>query len=194
MTNQSLKTIAVSPETIALCRDFAERSVHSSLSHYEKRGQGNVTKVKDDITTGKVVEFAICQALRSHSINCSEPDIEVYEAKRKSYSADLMFGESLENAIHCKAQKASQGLAYGISWIFQKYDGLVCKPKPNDYIALASIADSLNVVELRHFVRADAVKSLYAPLKLLHLNKSKTCLYQSDLESATHLLTTLPWV
>lgn len=195
MIDTILETIHVSPETIAMCRDFAERSVESSLDEYKRRKQFNRKKIEDDITTGKVVEFAISHALQAHGINCTLPDIAVYEAKQKSFDADLRFGPELQYRIHCKSQKQSQGKAYGISWVFQRYDKLVCKPSAEglDLIAFSSIADTLDVVQLRHFVNAFDVKGLYNQLKLIHL-KSKVAIYNDDLEALPALVTSAPWL
>lgn len=47
---------------------------------------------------------------------CSEPDVQIYKGRSKSFDADLRWKGK---AVHCKSQSVESAELYGASWSFQ---------------------------------------------------------------------------
>lgn len=117
------------------CLGFSEKSVDSSIDQYSKRSQNNIEKIKDDIYLGKVAEYAIYNHYKSQDKKISLPDITIYDAKHKSYDADLTL--SNQYSIHVKSHYIKS--QFPTSWVFQKTDPLIKSPSTSDIIALCVI-------------------------------------------------------
>lgn len=172
-------TIEISNEVRELSLDFAERVIDSNVTHYAKRNQTNKKKIINDICVGKIAEFAVNRYFKLRGIDCTQPDLNVYEAKKKSFDADLII--SCVKHIHVKSQLDSSAKRYGTSWMFQKTDKLITQPKATDYIALCLTKDGLSEVMIKSFLKADAVTDKYDLPKLPQLY-SKRALYWESFE------------
>lgn len=177
------KRIEVTSEIKQQSKEFAENVIETNVNQYARRNQGNRAKIINDIMVGKVAEFAVYQYYKSMGLDCTQPDTTVYEAKKKSFDADLIVSENLDlKHIHVKSQLLSSAKRYGASWMFQKTDKLIEKPKEVDYIALCLTPDSLDFVELQCILPASRITHLYALPKLPQLY-SKRALYWDDVSS-----------
>jgi hypothetical protein len=131
------------------CRKFAEDSVDSSAKVW---GNGRITRARlvEDVYVGKLGEFAAYEHISKYQSNLTKPDLEVYSARQKSFSADL---SSKYSNFHCKTQSMESAHKYGISWIFQyeengRKDPMLKNPGPKDQAVLMLMVDD-NTVEIK---------------------------------------------
>jgi hypothetical protein len=139
---------------------------------YASRNQTNENKVRADIYLGKLAEYAVFNYLISKGRKCSAPDITIYEAKQKSYDADLYVNG--QSPLHVKSCIQAQG--YGNSWVFQPNDPLVLSPSEDETIALV-VATSDAVFDC-YIVKALDVIEMYRAPRKIELNKK--VLYEED--------------
>lgn len=133
--------IKLSKDVEQACIDFADARLKGSSELYKRRGEARLEKIRQDIITGALAEFAVKECVQSDARYCSEPDLTIYEQANKSYAADL---ESENCQIHVKSQTKEASERWGLSWIFQKNDPLVRQPESTDIIALTQV-DGLSV-------------------------------------------------
>lgn len=158
------------------CLTFAEKCVDSNIDAYHKRGQKNREKIINDIYQGKTCELALSLYLTKIGFPQHEPDFEIYEKSKKSFSADLSVGDF---KIHVKSQNAEQAEKYGMSWVFEKKDKLITKPKEEDFIALVLVKS--DAIELKKIIKAQSLVDCYKPPKIKWLD-TKACLYYEDIK------------
>ena len=167
------------------CKVFAENEYETTGAHRRKRYQSNPKRVKMQTADGKMGEWLVTKYLKSMGLECSEPDMEIYKASKKSFDADLYVGE---HHLHCKTQNAESAQRYGISWVFQagsRYgsrghsdpivgggDGLAVfvKLDPKEY--KGTICGPFKMEDLRPHFKDPVLK---------HLKGIKTCLYWKDI-------------
>jgi hypothetical protein len=140
-----IDTVKITKADREKCEEFANASVDSSLNHYKRRKQGNRDKIIQDITTGKLGEIAAYRLLRRNGIYSRQPDFEIYDARGKSFDADLGWKEY---NFHCKAQNEDSANKYGVSWILQwggkghgHVDKLFKRQEPTDYLIPSLVRD-----------------------------------------------------
>lgn len=167
----SIKRVILPDTVLYKCREFAEKCVITNIDAYKRRNQSNPDKIIEQIITGKLGEFAVAEIL-----GFGEPDLQIYEAKNKSYAADLV-GEGKD--IHVKAQTRDSAGKYGTSWSFSTWDSLITKPKPIDFIGLC-VVDGPEV-DFYGLFQMDTVKQLLREPVLYQLRASKRVLYWEDL-------------
>jgi hypothetical protein len=170
--------IVVSKTTIKRCSEFAEARMQSSTKLYVDRGERQLSKIFRDIVGGTVAEFAVCNYLKSKNLDCTDPDLTIYEKRGKSYSPDL---NSDDRRIHVKSQSAESAERHGLSWTFQKKDPLIWGPHKQDYLALTETKD--NCVTIKAIVRARNLQDehLYSEPKNTAYAYSKTVVYWDEL-------------
>lgn len=176
MSVTTISLLAIGDDQIRECYSFAEASYSSSLDKYSRRNQSNHDKIKNDIYLGKVAEYAMYNYYVSRGFKVSVPDVEVYDARGKSFDADLTLYSDMDYKIHVKSHFI--GSVFPTSWVFQKEDPLVKHPKEYDIIALCNI----NSVGQGECIidRALNMGGLYRPLMKKSL-ASKTSIYLEDL-------------
>lgn len=155
--------------TLARCELFASHSVSTSTSEYSRRNQHSMVKIRDDIYRGKVAEYMVYDYLTFKGNETSLPDVEIYEARRKSYDADLV---SNGYNVHVKSHTLNPN--YPVSWVFQKSDKLT--KGSDDFLALVIMDEEFEAKaylgQAKHFTfRPPVNESL----------KSKTCIYVDDI-------------
>lgn len=166
--------IELTEKALKLSRDFADKVVGTNIEAYKRRGQSNLRAITEQIYGGKLAEFAVASVLK----DCTEPDVEIYDKKKKSFSADLIWNEK---QIHVKSQTRESAKKYGTSWSFQKQDRLIKQPTPEDLLALCVLDLSLNTVCLWGVFPATlAVPILKEPV-VYQLRNTKSVLYWDDL-------------
>ena len=94
--------------------DFAQAV--TATVNYADSNQSVLKKIQDDHFVSKLGEEAVRILFEGRECSVVGPDYSVYEAKRKSWSADLKVN-GLEVAV--KTQRRSAANRYGLSWTFQ---------------------------------------------------------------------------
>lgn len=182
----SLK-INVTNDMIERSTEFANSVIDTNVNQYARRNQGNREKILKDICVGKIAEFAVHHYFKIHGVDCTEPDVNIYQAKKKNFGADLITTlDSDITHVHVKSQLMSSANRYGMSWMFQQSDSLITRPKPSDTLALCLTEDDLSTVELKGILSATSVIERYKLPKLPQLY-SKRALYYDDIKDLARL-------
>lgn len=182
-----MKRIEVTDKERELAQDFAIRVIDTNVNHYARRNQSNKDKIINDITVGKIAEYAAAKMFLLHGIDCTEPDITVYGAKKKSFDADLIIATAKH--IHVKSQLTSSARRYGKSWMFQKTDKLITKPKETDYILVCNVDDSKEFVVTEALFKANEITHLYGEPKVMQLSSKKALYWDtvSDIKELNYI-------
>lgn len=167
--------ISLTDEEISKCKKFAQDVVHTNIDKYRERNQCDVDKIVDDIFVGKLAEYASYKLLLSKGKQVEEPDVKVYSARRKSFSADLTDGKM---QYHVKCMKKSTAERFGLSWSFQMEDKLVTQPSDTDAMILCEIDNT--DVDVKAIVKASKVTGLYTKPVLRKLWYVKRVLMWDD--------------
>ncbi len=169
---------------------FANDRIDKSKALYNYRGESKVSKMIEDIVVGTVGEFAVAKYLRQQGLDCSRPDLKIYEAKRKSFEQDLLALKVLQEdpikckqfKIHVKSQSVASSKRYGNSWLLQKSDKVTKDPGNNEYYAFTEV-DGLNVTILGVVKCSDVIKhGLLSECKVPWYRDTKHALYWMDFE------------
>jgi len=170
--------VKISPTTLKTCENFADARLGASANLYKKRGEQQISKIRQDIITGTVAEFAVQQFLKLDGRNCSAPDLTIYPATQKSYASDLC-SEGLD--VHVKAQDVESANRWGLSWLFQKKDPVIKLPKAKDYVCFCKVSG--RSVQIKAIVRAKKLleEHLISELRLSGYNKTKKAVYYDEL-------------
>jgi hypothetical protein len=113
-TFRTPQTVQLSPETIARANAFAEAVIDTV--NYHDSNQSRRQKIRDDHFVSKLGEEAVRQVFEARDCIVEGPDYSIYDAKQKSWVADLKIN-ALEVAV--KTQRRSAANRYGLSWTFQ---------------------------------------------------------------------------
>lgn len=183
------KYITLNPADIKVARDFAAKSVSSSLDQYARRRQTDPKQVMHQIYTGKLGEFAVCQWLSTYKLPVSTPDTTIYDARHKTFAPDMVIriaGEA-DVPLHVKAQDEQSAERFGISWTFQYSatagsDKEIFSPNrnPNAYIAFVGISGGNAVIFGMPLVSTLFEYDLFRDPKLAKLRGIKTVVYYDD--------------
>lgn len=157
---------------------FALESYRTNVDEYARRGQTDQAHIVEQIAQGKLAEIGTVEILKQRrpGIPISEPDFEVYSAEGKSYEADL---EAFGYLLHIKSQSRKKAERFGLSWVFQKSDPLVHRPKLQDAILL-TVRDAERIY-LLWLGFAMSVINKYKPPRASALRATKTCIYYEDI-------------
>lgn len=174
---RSHAVIRLDPHIWTKCQAFATSVIGSNLDKYESRGQENFYLIKEQISQGKLAEFALAYFFDVLGIPCSPPDCRIYSTRNKSFDSDLV----LDNAtrLHVKSITKQSAERFGLSWIFQKEDPLVMEPEPMDWVALTTIVSPTTV---KYYGSIAAENIEYAELKKAILRKTKCAIYFDSLD------------
>lgn len=109
------------PQTILLPENVRKRALAFAVEvtgtvNYEDSRQSITEKIRDDHFVSKLGEEAVRILFEGRECRVEGPDYGVYEARRKSWAADLKVN-GLEVAV--KTQRRSAANRYGLSWTFQ---------------------------------------------------------------------------
>jgi hypothetical protein len=168
--------IKLSNSEIKKCEQFSHDVVHTNIDKYRERNQTDIDKIVNDIYVGKLCEYAVFKLLKSKNKSVNEPDLKVYSARRKSFSADLTDGKF---QYHVKGMKQETAIRFGLSWSFQVEDKLVKFPTDNDVLVLCEIAG--NDVDIKTIIKAKDLSELYTFPKLAKLKHIKRVLMWDDI-------------
>lgn len=171
-----------------LCNKFAEDCYPTHKNHYAKRNQFNKDKIIEQISLGKLCEFATYQVLSDKYPDLSLPDTAVYTGSKKSFDFDM---KANNLNLHIKGQLQSSAKLYGQSWIFQwagdgkgHCDKEIFYPTiKNQYVSFVlmdkKVADICAIVSL-DFLHEH---NLFKLPKLDYLQKTKRAVYWDDLKA-----------
>ena len=113
-TFQTPQSVHVPDESVERARAFSIKV--TTTVDYRDSNQGIAEKIRDDHFVSKLGEEAVRILFEGRNCRVEGPDYSVYEAKRKSWAADLRINE-LDVAV--KTQRRSAAKRYGLSWTFQ---------------------------------------------------------------------------
>jgi hypothetical protein len=164
------------------CYDFAKKEIVTTERMRNKRGQFNREKMIYDTTIGKMGEWSVTWLFWKNNIDCSEPDMEIYEKHRKSFDADLTY-DGVD--LHVKSQCEEAARRYGTSFVFQKggqgrghTDPII---RSGDGQAIfAVVHESTMSAEIYGPITTDVLRDNLRDPKLDYLKKTKACLYLED--------------
>ncbi|GJQ35640.1 MAG: hypothetical protein JETCAE01_16500 [Anaerolineaceae bacterium] len=110
-----------SPQIVPIPDEVRERAQAFAIKvtgtvNYKDSNQTVIEKVRDDHFVSKLGEEAVRILFEGRNCLVDGPDYGVYEAKRKSWAADLRVND-LDVAV--KTQRRSAANRYGLSWTFQ---------------------------------------------------------------------------
>lgn len=97
-------------------RAFVFANAVTNTVDYQDSHQSVLEKIRDDHFVSKLGEEAVRILFQGRDCLVEGPDYGVYEAKRKSWAADLKVN-GLDVAV--KTQRRSAANRYGLSWTFQ---------------------------------------------------------------------------
>ena len=166
--------------------DFSEQRIEGSKTLYSRRGEKNVEKMKTDILTGAIAEYAVYNYFKSKGLKCSRPDLKIYEKRKKSFDADLtaynFYKEKIN--VHVKSQTTASVKRYKQSWLFQRSDSLVKSPEVNDVMVFTNVCTDTWECSIVGFVHPRLVceMSLWGECKVPYYRHSKVAIYLTDLE------------
>lgn len=132
---------------IELCHIFARLCISSNLDILKKRNQTYVPKLIKDIQQGKLAELLMFNYINDtykKEVKTSlyiAPDFNVYPKYLKSFDADITLGDK---HYHVKSILRSNAEKFGTSFMFEKNDPIVNKPKDNHYLCLVRLEDDLS--------------------------------------------------
>ncbi len=182
----------ITKEILESCSKFADDSVATSADKYARRGQMNVSKIRNDIRNGKIGEEGAWIKVSELYPNLSRPDFNIYDKKDKSWDPDLKDSDS-NIRVAVKTQDYQSELDFSRSWVFQfgnggKYDcdtGIFGKELDlNHYVSFVSINVPKRFGELRAIVKVQWLhdKKLFKEMKNPNLRGNKVAVYYEDLE------------
>lgn len=164
------------------CNDFAQKEIVTTERMRNKRGQFNREKMVYDTTVGKMGEWAVTWLFWKNNIDCSEPDMEIYEKHRKSFDADLTY-DGVE--LHVKSQCEEAARRYGTSFVFQKggqgrgHTDPIIRSGDGQAIFVV-VRETTRSADVYGPITTDVLRKNLRDPKLDYLKKTKTCVYLED--------------
>jgi transposase len=123
----SIQLTNLDVDEVIRAKRFAEKVV--STTDYSDSNQSFREKIQMDHFISNLGEEAVRKVLQAYA-KVEGPDYAIYEAKEKSWEADLLVN-AMELAVKTQAQ--SSAIKYGRSWTFQdgmqRRDTILDKPK-----------------------------------------------------------------
>lgn len=165
-----------------IIKKFVDNCYSTTKEVYDARNGSREEKQKADNTSGKRAEVMIHNYIKAQGINVSPVDFKIYGAGEKNFNADLFYKKNnLKHNIHVKSCIETRDKSN--SWVFQKFDPLVCKPDDSDYLALVVFPRNALIENegYAYIVKANKIETLYKLLEQQHLNSNKTAIYERDL-------------
>ncbi len=167
----------IDEELYEKCKKFAHDRIGKSSNLYAYRGESNQNKMIEDIVIGTLGEWAIYNHLIELGYKIEEPDMKIYEAKRKSFNADLQFDEV---NIHVKSQGVESVKKYGNSWLLQRSDKVVKTPTEYDIFAFTNVNLIDKTINILGYCWATDMK--YDECKVPRYRSTKVAIYINQIE------------
>jgi len=170
----------ISDEIYNKCLEFAHKRIEGSSGLYAYRGEQNRNKMIEDCLIGTLGEWGAHSYLLTKGIKVSEPDLNIYETKRKSFAADL---SNADYSIHVKSQSLKSFKKYGASWLLQRSDRIVKEPTDKDYFVFVKVNSKEVEIMGTCKVRDIVINGLWGECKVPSYRHSKVALYLDELGS-----------
>lgn len=174
--------INIDPDKLKDCREFAKKRIKSSKGLYAYRGESKSDKMIQDIVIGTIGEWAIKEYFDLHGMDCTVPDMTIYEKNNKSYNADLLINYY---DVHVKSQGIKSAKLYGNSYLVQRSDKVVKEPSDKDLFAFAEVDLDNNEVRILGF--CPAKRMIYGECKVPRYRHTKKAIYIKDLKDRVFL-------
>ena len=164
---------------------FADERLEGSENLYRLRGESKAEKMRIDLITGALGEYAVYNYFKSLGLKCSRPDLKIYNTRKKSYDADLkaenFSGEKVD--VHVKSQTKASVKRYNQSWLFQRKDKLVSDPRIDEIMVFTNVCEKTWGVSIVGFVHPRLVSrfGLWGECKVPFYQKTKVAIYLEDL-------------
>ena len=113
-TFRTPQSVQLPPEAIARASAFADTVIDTV--NYRDSNQSRRQKIRDDHFVSKLGEESVRLVFEARKCIVDGPDYTIYDAKQKSWVADLKIN-ALDVAV--KTQRRSAANRYGLSWTFQ---------------------------------------------------------------------------
>lgn len=180
--NHLIMRIKVPQRIIDKCYQFADDVIGTNVTHYRRRNQYNPDVIKSQIIQGKIAEWGVYLIYKKNGYFCTKPDMRIYKGRNKSYDPDLtmVIGKGKKKElyyIHVKSQSEDSAEKYGFSWLFQKKDPLVQKPKEEDICVFCLVHNDFKVEILMEDYAANLN---WAKPKLAYIQETKVAYYLGD--------------
>lgn len=163
------------------CKNFANKRIEGSSYLYAYRGESSKNKMIDDCVIGTLGEWAAYYYLKNKGIKVSEPDMNIYPARRKTFNADL-FNKELR--VHVKSQSDKSFKYYGASWLLQKKDRIVLTPDDDEFFIFVRVSGLIGDVVGSCRVKDIVDNNLWSECKVEKYRHSKVALYLVELQKS----------
>ena len=187
-------TKKITKKDLKKASEFAEARFEKSKVHYMRRRQFNETKIKHDIMVGALGEIAAFKMLKEdYGVGVGAPDLNVYEAPKKSFDADLQ--DKKGHKFHVKSQSVTSSEKYGRSYILQyggnghgHTDKLFRNTNSNDYLIPTEVDTEKMIVTLFGCYRIETIfkEDMIKLPKIEWLQDIKRAIYLDDLETLNY--------
>lgn len=173
------------PQTIIIPNEAQERAFRfaemvTATVNYQDSNQSIKEKIRDDHFVSKLGEEAVRILFQGRECLVEGPDYGVYEARRKSWAADLKVN-GLEVAV--KTQRRSAANRYGLSWTFQdsseRRDPILSMP--NAWVCLVVFEDLKSEMECLVYPLRKIKQLIFEPPRLSKLAGKKQAVYLETL-------------
>ncbi len=174
------------PQVVLIPDDAKERARAFAVKvadtvNYRDSNQTVVEKVRDDHFVSKLGEEAVRILFEGRQCLVEGPDYSVYEAKGKSWAADLKVND-LEVAV--KTQRRSAAKRYGLSWTFQdspeRRDPIL--DTPDAWVCLVVFEDLKGETECVVYPLRKIKQLIFEPPRLVKLIGKKQAVYLETLQ------------
>jgi hypothetical protein len=177
MRQTSVETIFLTKADMKRARKFAKARVDDNTELYSKRGGFK----EEDIVSGAMAEIGVYKLLKDHEIEVGKPDFTIHEVRKKSFDPDLTDGI---HHFHVKGQTLESKQKYGASWIMQRTDPIITRPKLMHYLVPCTVHIETGRVEVYGIM---SIKSLVqngciGECKVEWFRKTKVALYLDHIE------------
>ena len=173
----SIETWFLSKADIKRAKKFAQSRYEADTALYERRGGFKI----EDVISGAMAELAVYRVLKEKGVEVGYPDFKIYEAKDKSYAADLTDGL---HHFHVKGQTLESKKRYGASWLLQRNDPVIASPERLNYIVPCTVDLETGRVEIYGILSALSLVQNHCigECKVPWFQKYKVALYLDHIE------------
>lgn len=173
------------PQVIPIPQNIEQQALEFAKAvtktvNYKDSNQSIQEKIRDDHFVSKLGEEAARILFQSRNCLVDGPDYGVYEAKRKSWAADLKIN-GLDVAV--KTQRRSAANRYGLSWTFQdspeRHDPVLDMPEA--WVCLVVFEDQKTETECLVYPLRKIKQLIFEAPRLAKLAGKKQAVYLETL-------------
>jgi len=162
--------IKIPKNIVSDCENFATKVIGTNIDKYRLRRQSDASLIRKQIVQGKLAEYAVYLMFDKR---CKAPDLTVYDKLKKSFDADLEFGNI---RFHVKSQSKESEQRYSRSWVFQSEDPLFKENSSNDLCVFCVVdGDLVDICLIKKFKNIK-----FGDPKLIKFKGIKKMVYYED--------------